>query len=253
MISTRVVRAAAIAAPLCLAGMARADILIYSNTFESGTLGPEWSKNAALASTPAFTTFMGRKANETIRLTVPVPLRATSSSDNGDDGDDDSGGDTGGGGGGNGGGNGGGGGGGPSYRVYRAAFDLYTIDSWDGTNGAYGPDLFEVLVNGSLAFSETFATGHVLTQTYRAADVGPVHLGFSPAYTDAIYRQIAIEFTLPEGASVMTLDFRGRNLQPIQDESWGIDNVNISYTVVPAPGPTALGVIGVLCLGRRRR
>lgn len=131
-------------------------------------------------------------------------------------------------------------------------FDLYTIDSWDGFNGAHGPDYFEVLINGSLKFSETFATG-TLSQSFRPADTGPVHLGFSSAYTDAIYRGITISFTLPDEFSHLKIDFRGRNLQSVGDESWGIDNVSVGYTVVPAPGPTALAACGALMLGGRRR
>lgn len=151
-----------------------------------------------------------------------------------------------------GGGGGGGGGGEPKYHLFHVTFDLYTIDSWDGYNGAHGPDYFEVLINGTLKLSDTFATGD-LSQTFRPADTGPVHLGYSPAYTDAIYRAITLTFTLPEDTVNMKIDFRGRNLQALHDESWGIDNISVGYTVLPAPGPAALALAGVACLGRRRR
>lgn len=250
--------AAAVAAPLACSCVAHADIVLYANDFEVSTLGPEWSANWKLESNTAFTKFLGRKTNETVRLTLAVPPGPRTSGSS-DDGGDDNGGDGGDGGGGDNGGdnddNGGGGGGnggGPSHRLYNVTFDLYTIDSWDGFNGAHGPDYFEVLINGGLALSDTFATG-TLSQSFRPADTGPLHLGYSPAYTDAIYRQISLEFTLPDDVAQLKLDFRGRNLQPVHDESWGIDNISVGYTVVPAPGPLALGILGAVCAGRRRR
>lgn len=233
------VLASAMAAPLLLGSVAHADVL-YTNTFESGTLGSEWSASARIDATNAtFTKFMGRKTNGPVRLVLPIPPEYRTAGTGTDDDD-------------NGGGGGGGGGGGVSYRVYNLTFDLYTIDSWDG-NGPQGPDYFRAYVNDALKLSETFATGDGLTQSFRPADVGPVHLGFSPAWKDAIYRDISIDFTLPQGTKWLWFDFVGVNLQAMHDESWGIDNVRVSTTLVPAPGPLALAMGGVAMLGRRRR
>lgn len=248
------VLASALAAPLLLGSAAHADVL-YTNTFESGTLGSEWSASARIdATNTTFTKFMGRKTNEPVRLVLPIPPEFRTAGSGSDDDDDNGGGgsDGGGGSGGGGGGSGGGGGGGTSYRVYNLTFDLYTIDSWDG-NGPQGPDSFRVYVNDALKLNETFATGDGLTQSFRPADVGPVHLGFSPGWKDSIYRDISIDFTLPQGSKWLWFDFVGVNLQAMHDESWGIDNVRVSTTVVPAPGPLALAMGGVAMLRRRRR
>lgn len=237
--------ASAIAAPLLLASAAHADLL-YSNNFESGTLGTEWSASAKIdATNTTFTKFMGRKTNEPVRLALRIPPEFRSTSGSSSD-------DNGGGGSGGGSGGGGSGGGGAQYRVYNVTFDLYTIDSWDG-NGPQGPDYFRVYVNDTMKLNETFATGAGLAQSFRAPDIGPVHLGFSPGWKDAIYRDISIDFTLPEGSRWMWFDFTGFNLQSVSDESWGIDNIRISTTLVPAPGSLALLLGGAGLLGRRRR
>lgn len=246
------VRAISTALLLSTAGLAQADIVFYSNTFEGGAIGPEWSANATRDYNPNFTHFMGRKTNETVRLTLAVPPGGRSTTGTSDDGDGDGSGGGSGGGGGTGGGGGSGGGTNPQPRVYTLTFDLYTIDSWDGL-GPQGPDYFEVLINSQLKFSETFATGAGLPQSARQPDIGPMHLGYNTKWHDAIYRDITIEFTLPESAQSIAIDFRGRNLQSVNDESWGIDNVRLSHTPIPAPGPILLAGLASLAGATRRR
>ena len=66
-------------------------------------------------------------------------------------------------------------------------------------------------------------------------------------------RRLAIDFTVPDNQDIK-LEFRGTALQGLTDESWGMDNVQVSYKVVPAPGAMGLaGLGGALLLGRRKR
>src|SRR5690606_14050797 len=101
-----------------------------------------------------------------------------------------------GGGGGTGASAGGGTGGGGGGVTFLLRFDLYVIDSSDGNAlPAHRPDLFEVYINGEVAFSHTFSN-HWPAQSYPLApDVGPTHLGFG-IDTDSIYRNIEVPFTL---------------------------------------------------------
>lgn len=229
----------AASAVLLAALAANADpIGIYAEDFESGPVGPEWSANAVIDQAPPFSRFNGRYSGSAITLTLPaIQLRDTGGNDNNDD---DSGN----------GGNGGGGGG--DSILYTLAFDFYAIDSWDGYGYPYGPDQFAVEANSTEIFHEVFSN-HAFGQDFRAPDVGPALLGFMPGWEDSIYRNITLDFTIPEAAQLLTISFHDLGLQGLNDESWGIDNVEVSYSVIPSPGSLALLGLGSLTLIRRKR
>ena len=73
-------------------------------------------------------------------------------------------------------------------------------------------------------------------------------------HPDGIYHMTQ---TFAQNTSTLTLGFRGRNLQGIGDEGWGLDNVSVSTdatTGVPEPGTlTFLIGGGALLLGLSRR
>ncbi len=247
------------------AGSAGAGVVIYENTFESGPLGAEWSSNALLERHGSFSRYNGRYSKTAVTLSLvaaPPPGGGASlfvgqigsgsqvlidggHGGGGDDDGDGGGGDDG----------GGDGGGGAPYNLYTLEFDLYVIDSWDG-EGKYGPDVFEVRANSGVIFHETFSNG-LKPQSFRPPDVGPTHLGYSSSFKDSIYRDISVSFQLPEGSQKLSLTFEGIGLQGLVDESWGIDNITVSYQVVngmiPAPGTLAPGAAAVALLARRRR
>lgn len=242
---------AAFAAANALASAAQADI-IFQDDFEEGRASARWSANTRVTRDAAFSHFNGRYSGGISTLTIAAPPLPHRGSSDPSTGDPSQGGGSGGssGGGSSGGGSGGGGsGGGSLYNLVTLKFDLYIIDSWDGDDTAYGPDRFMVEVNGKNLFDNTFANQHTY-QSYRQPDVGPTHLGFSSASKDSIYRNITITFD-PGAAQYLTFDFRDTANQGVGDESWGIDNVQVSYTTVPAPGSAAL--LGLLGLTARRR
>jgi hypothetical protein len=141
------------------------------------------------------------------------------------------------------------------YILYSLEFDLYTIDSWDG-EGRYGPDVFEVRANGATMFHETFSNG-LKPQSFRPPDVGPEHLGYGSTWKDSIYRDIRVDFTIPEGSQNVSVTFVGIGLQGLIDESWGIDNIGLSYEVrygpIPAPATLGAAAAGLALFGRARR
>ena len=110
-------------------------------------------------------------------------------------------------------------------QIYTLGFDLYVLDSWDG-----GSDLFDVGIDGTSVFRESFANYNGNppngNQSYPGApDEGRTDFGFTQGYVDAIYRNIAISFTASN--SVSAIDFTGLNLEDLNNESWGLDNVSV--------------------------
>jgi len=216
----------AVLAGLCLPGIASADGILYQTNFESGVIDSGWGTSARLDQSAAFTRFMGRYSentatvlNNSVSLTLPLP------------------GDT---------------GNGTQTYAYNLNFDFYPIDSWDGNSTTNGPDLFEVQINGSILFSYTFSNSAAGQSYPGAPTVGPAFLGYNPGDKDSIYRNISIPFTTGTWDHI-TIKWRSNGLQGVADESWGIDNVNVSYNSVPTPGSLALLAVGGLAVFRRRR
>ncbi len=253
-------------ATLFAAGSAHADVTVYQNDFEGQSLGAEWSTNSQLDSQPLFTQFNGRHSNRGITLTLfqpppppddggkPGKSAGGMGAGNGispfgktkiGDGDN---------GGGDGGGDNGGGGGDGSTSYYTLTFDLYAFDSWDGDGPKHGPDIFEVQVNGQVLFSETISNGDK-PQSFRAPDIGPEFLAYSPTWADSIYRNITLTFDRPIDAEYLNITWFGKGLQGVYDESWGIDNVMLtaSTRAIPVPGTLAPAGLALVLAGRRRR
>lgn len=254
---------------LAAAGVAASaqPIMLYSEDFETRTSYPEWSSNMTrnTAERSAFTAFNGLNGRRNITLTLGalptfpvVPSGAgglngggfnlptnppTPPADGGGTGGGDAGG-TGGSGGDTGGGT-------PSYRL-NVTFDFYAIDSWDGMEPNFGVDKFIVRANNTLIFDESFTNQAGNHQSYEgAASVSGVNLGFN-SFNDSIYRNMSIDFTVEPGQPIVLL-FTDTLNQINNDEAWGIDNVRVSYTVVPAPSALAIfGGVGVLAARRRR-
>jgi hypothetical protein len=191
-------------------------IMMYSQDFQSG-LGSGWSSNAAVVHEDGFTKFLGRYSwSNAVTLGLSQPAAAAG-----------------------------------NQVVYNVTFDLYAIDSWDGDDVNNGPDRFEVKANGVTLLSETIANVHTL-QSMREPDIARVHIGFNEKWVDSIYRDISLSFTVPQGQP-MTLSFQSLGLLTMSDESWGIDNVRVSYEIVPAPaGAAAMALAGLLGIRRRR-
>jgi ankyrin repeat protein len=201
---------------------------VYSNDFESGFVGPEWStaplpgaQQAPLriSTTPAGKRrFLGDFGSQTARLSLKDL---------------------------------------PEHREISVSFDLYVLRSWDGNDGNVGPDIWSLsMVDGPTLLQTTFAnfcavlSPRIRLQAYPgeyAGDHYPLQTGAmetnSLGYTfpvagkmvpmDAVYR---LNYTFAHTGKLLFLDFAARGLQELSDESWGIDNVQVS---VPVAAPVA--------------
>lgn len=222
------VGAAAIAGLGCLmsvAGSAQASI-VYQNNFDSGdTTG--WSTSTTDVS-PSGRRFLGQFNNGGTTLTLNDLIPG---------------------------------------ETLRLEFDFYAINTWDGNHSIWGPDSFRVaVVGGEELLNATFAVGEVSmadgTQSYPGTESGGGSfpgrfmatenntLGYMYMGTyarDAVWHMI---LDTPVTDSTMSISFAASGLQPIFDESWGIDGMTAS--LVPAPSSLAV-LLGFAGIAKRRR
>jgi hypothetical protein len=157
-----------------------------------------------------------------------------------------------------GGGDGGGGGGGdPGVGAgsYSLFFDLYLFDTWDGLDGTFGVDRFQVSVNGTTLFDEALETFEPWENRLGGWEMPGSH-AYNTAYRDLTYRGLEIRFDVATPGELLVIDFIGATNQSLGDESWGIDNVRIdlrSGRSVPASPTAGVVLAGLLAASRRRR
>ncbi len=159
----------------------------YGTDFEGGVDG-RWNQLTTTTAT-ASTRFLGRFGNERVTLTLPAM---------------------------------------PPHETIRVLWDGMIIDSWDGNGPASGPDYLGVEVDGpgAAVWEYTFHASNRANQSYGLTEPEIYGVHFAGSGTgDAIYRGLG--FTTVHTAGTLSLTFRGRNLQSLADESWGIDNVRV--------------------------
>ncbi len=153
----------------------------------------------------------------------------------------------------------------PSHVSVDLRFLLGTINTWDGFESGWGPDSFNVRVDGTTVFSEVFAQRTGTTDYNPPAGVylGDVHAS-NPQWGSWLWCRgydMGLEpsfLEIPHSASTLTVEFfgSGPNYNPIdRDESWAINNLRVSLTV-PEPSTFSLlgvGIIVVLTSAWRKR
>lgn len=117
----------------------------------------------------------------------------------------------------------------PPHDSVGLYFLLAVIDSWDGNNVTWGPDYFNVTVDGVSVFSETITvftdqsdpgtdqSYQPLPQVILSEDPLAFSMQFDPA------------FTFPHTANTLTIQWfaSGGGWQGGGDESWAIDNLQV--------------------------
>ncbi len=111
----------------------------------------------------------------------------------------------------------------PEHECLQICFDLFVNDSWDGTNPTWGgPDRFGFAIDGTTMWNEPYdasnapAGGTIIT--------GPAQLWFTNRWNDRVIRYCV---EIPHTASTANFSFFGSGLQGLNDESWGLDNVEV--------------------------
>ena len=193
---------------------------VYSNDFE-GAVGPEWSNTSTDITPIGARRFLGRFGNETVSLTL---------------------GDL------------------PPHDSITVTLDAYIIESWDGhDNSAFsGPDVWELNATGGpvllhttfanvtccpepflQAYPDFFPGGNHLHQT----GAEEVNVFGYPLGEDAVYH---LEFSFDHSDDSIAFNFLASGLQGIADESWGLDNVEVSLdggADATAPRCEVIGVV----------
>ena len=111
---------------------------VFSDNFESGTANAAWSQTAVdSADLGVFSHFLGRFSGGGTTLNLSGLTAG---------------------------------------QTYTVRFDLYVLDSWDGTNTSAGPDIFQVSVDGSTKLSVALTNFTTDVQTFNGSATIPLQI-----------------------------------------------------------------------------
>jgi hypothetical protein len=155
-----------------------------------------------------------------------------------------------------------------SHTSLSLEFLFAAIDSLDGTGSFPEGDFFRVDLDGVTIFRESFANA---TPSQIQSYIPPtgvelahrIDLGFSGPggfFTDSAYN-MGLDPTFQNIAhtgstATFTFIIEGPGIQPLDDESWAMDNLRVSVSPVPEPETYALFMAGLGLMGfvaRRRK
>jgi hypothetical protein len=196
--------------------------IVYKNNFSSA-VGPEWNTSLRSTTPIGSRSFLGKFANDAAILTLTNL---------------------------------------PNHSNLRISFDLFIIQSWDGLDPNVGPDIWSLSVDQNQVLQTTFANfSECQSQNWPDQYPGPLHpfhtgtseinsLGYThydsnikimgqedcvtvpgTAPMDAVYK---VNITVPHATNAGTVTFAASGLQGIDDESWGITNLQIDAELLNA-------------------
>ncbi len=137
----------------------------------------------------------------------------------------------------------------PKHRFVRVEFDLFLIQSWDGSSRNWGPDIWEMSVeSGPRLIHATFTNcGYYRdnnVQSFPDDHQSTTHKGWTGAsekqslgykwflthnngkgyVTDGVYK---INVIFPHNEASLKLNFKSHCEDTKEDQSWGLDNVKV--------------------------
>jgi len=195
-----------LSSPVRLAVNTPGNMPFYFTDFE-GAIGNEWSTNKTEVTPKGSRRFLGQFANDTVSLSLSNL---------------------------------------PPHTNVTVSFDLFIIQTWNGNGkaGEPGPDCWTLSVTGGPVLLYTTFCGYsgganqAFPDSYPAGDY-PGLTGADETNTlgyvwggvpvDSVYRHLTYSF--PHTNSSVQVVFAGSNLQGIGDESWGLDNVELTLAV----------------------
>jgi hypothetical protein len=159
----------------------------------------------------------------------------------------------------------------PTHDTISLAFLFAAIDSLDGTGSFPAGDFFKIVFDGTTLFSESFANAVPSQIQSYVPPAGVelarhVDLGFSGPggyYTDSAYDfgadPLFANFAHTNSSATIDFFIFGPGNQDLADESWAMDNLQVSVTTraaVPEPSTLILfgfGTVGLMMYGYRQR
>lgn len=140
----------------------------------------------------------------------------------------------------------------PEHSYLKIEFDLAVINSWDG-NFNYGPDYFNVKVDGNSIFNETFDNFDKNDQSYQGESIvwGKQLVSDNYDWKDSAYH-ISLEIPHTSDTAKITWFASGSGWQGGWDESYAIDNISVSAVPIPAAiWLLGSGLLGLVAMRRR--
>ncbi|PNW37123.1 UNVERIFIED_CONTAM: hypothetical protein BEN50_01995 [Euhalothece sp. KZN 001] len=122
----------------------------------------------------------------------------------------------------------------PEHNAIDLGFFAAIINSWDGADSLAGPDIFNVTIDGQNIFSESETVSDSFPSFEGFLITEGSDLGFpsSPPYRDKGYnfRVYPTFRNIPHNSDTLTVEWfaSGSGWQGGDDESWAIDNVEVT-------------------------
>lgn len=136
-----------------------------------------------------------------------------------------------------------------SHEYVKVEFDLYLHDTWDGNDVSTGVDAWKMDVDGSNVINTTFSNFSYRTQAY-PNNAPFVNANFTGAVNSSLparcnlgggapSSKYRISKIVPHNASTISIVLEALGLEELCNESWSIDNFQLSLGAGSAPVSSA--------------
>jgi PKD repeat protein len=135
------------------------------------------------------------------------------------------------------------------HQYVKVEFDLYLHDTWDGNDAFTGVDSWKMDIDGNSVINTTFSNFGYRTQSY--PDNAPsTHPNFTGAVNSSLparcnlgggapTSKYRISKIVPHNSSSISIVLEAMGLEEICNESWSIDNFELSLGMGSAPTSSA--------------